>query len=259
MNSLFNIKELIFSKTPENIELALYLLANYQGPMDNEIPNFIMLELGCLEKCIQLQCRCIYPFIHTASISFFRPKNEEESLAFWQEFTLLQQLEKITFSNLIYPEHWAAAISNLPQLKTLSLNQNRLEYLPQSLAKLRQLYTLAVNEEYITSLPDFIIEFSQLQSLSIRYCQLTKLPEWLVKLENLESLLLPDNLLLELPISIGFLKKLKFLDVSNNQLKRLPLTLTELPNLSHLFISNNSISPQEKSQWYNILPQTLIL
>ena len=259
MSELSKIEALFYSEVPENIELAFYLLANYQGEFSRDFVQYIMQEVGYVERCVQLKCRAIYPYITTASISFYNPDNAAESEAFWQEFTLLAHLEKLTLSNLKYTAHWSAVLPAFKQLKTLSLNQNRLEFLPQPLADLRQLHTLAVNEEYITTLPDFLLEFAELKSLSIRYCQLTKLPDWIVKMQSLEALILPDNLLLELPVSIGFLKHLRYLDVSNNQLKRLPPTLTELESLTHLFISNNSISPQEKSQWYNILPQTLIL
>ena len=78
--------------------------------------------------------------------------------------------------------------------------------------------SLSVSNNQLTRLPESIGQLSNLQYLSVDNNELTKLPESIGQLSNLQGLYVSNNQLTELPESIGQLSNLQELNLNNNQL-----------------------------------------
>ncbi len=255
-----HIKQLLRTGDEANAEIALLLLLHLHAKaVDAELASLIMQGVGYAERCVQLQCRQIYPFLDNISI-WRLPDAEPLSDDFWREFANLENLRSLRLvQKTSLSPVWAQTVGNLPNLRVLSMEQCGLTELPDELAALAPiLEQLHLNKEQIEHLPTWLTQFERLQTLSLCSCPLRRLPDWLVKLQSLRRLSLPENLLTEIPMSLGFLPELVELDLSDNQIRRLPATLRQLTRLRRLFLGGNPISAEDKRQLYSALPQTLI-
>src|SRR6185503_20947453 len=70
------------------------------------------------------------------------------------------------------------SLSQLTQLQSLDLGNNRVTALPEWLCQLAQLQTLDLNNNYLTALPEWLCLLAQLQTLELNNNSLTALPEW---------------------------------------------------------------------------------
>ncbi|HEX7956988.1 MAG TPA: COR domain-containing protein [Pyrinomonadaceae bacterium] len=98
---------------------------------------------------------------------------------------------------------------------------------------------LSINNNRLTTLPESIAQLSQLQILFVDNNQLTALPEVVTRLSRLQELSLAGNQLAELPESIAQLSQLQNLYLNNNQLKTLPEALRKLTSLEGLYLHGN--------------------
>ena len=129
----------------------------------------------------------------------------------------------------------------------LSLSNNQLTSLPESIGNLTNLVQLDLSSNQLTSLPESIGNLTNLQTLILVINQLTILPESIGKLSNLKVLFLGYNQITSLPESIGNLKNLVQLDLENNQLTSLPESIGNLTNLRGLRLNNNQLTSLPES------------
>ncbi|KAJ6673158.1 PLANT INTRACELLULAR RAS-GROUP-RELATED LRR PROTEIN [Salix viminalis] len=139
-------------------------------------------------------------------------------------------------------------ISNTPRsLEELNANFNKLSRLPDTIGfELVNLKKLSVNSNKLAFLPMSTSYITSLKILDARLNNLRSLPEDLENLVNLEVLNVSQNFqyLETLPFSIGLLLSLVELDVSYNKITALPDSMGCLRKLKKLSVEGNPlISP----------------
>lgn len=105
-------------------------------------------------------------------------------------------------------------------MEELSVTENRLLSLPESIGKLKNLKLLNADANFLINLPH-----------SIGGCK------------ELRVLTLTDNELVELPDELSNLTQLQVLNVMENYLPCLPISFTNLPNLKALWFSRLQNKP----------------
>ncbi|GAB2291406.1 hypothetical protein Dimus_025663 [Dionaea muscipula] len=138
-------------------------------------------------------------------------------------------------------------IENCRALEDLTANFNKLSTLPNTIGfELLNLKKLSVNSNKLIFLPYSLSHMTSLRVLDVRLNCLRSLPEGLENLINLEILNVSQNFqyLRELPYSIGLLLSLVELDASYNKITILPASIGCLNKLKKLSIEGNPlISP----------------
>ncbi|WOH06875.1 hypothetical protein DCAR_0626304 [Daucus carota subsp. sativus] len=117
----------------------------------------------------------------------------------------------------------------LINLKKLSLNSNKLAFLPSSTSHLTNLRILDARLNCLRSLPDDLENLINLQVLNVsqNFQYLTTLPYSIGLLISLVELDISYNTISTLPDSIGCLKKLQKLSVEGNPLASPPMDVVE--------------------------------
>lgn len=123
-----------------------------------------------------------------------------------------------------------------PNIRSLSLSENRFNELPSTLGSM-------INLEY----------------LDMSNNRLRNISEAIGQLESLHWLDLSKNRIKELPQSIGDLSNLKELDLSENRLKDLPVSICNLKQLEVLNLRNNQIPFEKISNIIKCLPNTNVM
>jgi internalin A len=134
------------------------------------------------------------------------------------------------------------SICRLVHLRELDVSNNELTALPDSIGKLFRLRYLNIQHNHLLSLPESICQFVSLQKLDVRKNRLVALPDSLLGLKRLQMLDASENNLEAAPESIGQLGTLRTLELQKNRLKVLPDSLMNLTELSTLDLSNNRLA-----------------
>ncbi len=132
--------------------------------------------------------------------------------------------------------------ARLDRSPKLSLNDNQITTLPQSIDSLIDLTYLNLRNNYLTSLTKNISNLSSLDCLFLDNNRLNILPENIGNLSNLTYLSLCNNQLNFLPKSIGDLVDLRSLYLNDNQLTVLPNSIGKLTKLTSLTIEGNPLT-----------------
>lgn len=131
-------------------------------------------------------------------------------------------------------------LESLSHLETLSLEENRLTMLPDSLWRLKSLIRLNLSHNPLSHIPLQLGQLVNLRELWLTNLNLYDLPTNLfVDLIELEKLSLKMNNLCVLPADIGKLLKLHWLSVEDNKLNDLPDCLQDCRSLSYLNLAGN--------------------
>lgn len=136
-------------------------------------------------------------------------------------------LSYLQLDSQVMHEHFTCTTSP-EHVETLLLHQNRLGYLPDSVAMFSNLATLDVSNCGLSRLPDFLSKLGQLISLSAKNNGLTN-----------------DSL----PKSLEGLSSLRELNLSGNRLTDFPEQVFDLPGLRYLYLGGNLISEITKDVW----------
>lgn len=128
-----------------------------------------------------------------------------------------------------------ASLLQLPRLEILSVRNAGLSRLPE-FGKMPELLSLDFSHNRLTALPESIGRLGSLLALKLDRNRLELLPECIGQLTALRELIAPANRLQRLPDSLGNLLELEKLDVGRNRLNSLPESLSRLP-LEQLFIN----------------------
>lgn len=121
--------------------------------------------------------------------------------------------------------------SHLTHMTSLSLANNQLTALPDSLAKLLHLKELDISNNQMTELPDVIRRITGLRGLYVYGNILEILPEWIGDLNELDCLSVHRNRLCRVPRSLARLTQLKRLNLGPN-----PLEERELDWIQHQLV-----------------------
>ena len=135
-----------------------------------------------------------------------------------------------------------AALHGLTNLKVLDLSLNALKALPNSLGKLPCLESLNLSWNSIRKLPADLSGLQQLQVLDVSNNEIRRLPESLSQVKVLEVFKASHNEIVELPLSFGEMGSLLELDLSDNRLSALPDTIGGLQSLQTIYLSRNTIT-----------------
>lgn len=128
---------------------------------------------------------------------------------------------------------------NIPGLEELTIIDNPLEDLPDTIGSLMDLKALHIVNTRLTALPDSIGDLSNLEDLTVYSSHLKRVPDSIGNLSKLVALNLAYNDLETLPESIGKLTNLEVLDLTGNKFTSFPHPIP--PNLKWLIIGGNRI------------------
>ena len=129
----------------------------------------------------------------------------------------------------------------LVDLKTLSLNNNELNFLPNSLQKLKNLQCIDVSGNNLYNLPDWIGSLNNLKEIILSDNLLTSLPKSLISLKFLKLLHINNNAFNDLPEWFGELQQLENLDISENKITIWPDSMGKLKNLKFMVLTGNDL------------------
>jgi hypothetical protein len=135
--------------------------------------------------------------------------------------------------------HWNQLDSNTI---ALDLSYQKLDMLPNEVFQHAQLKILSLRNNKITHLSDSIGLLTQLQCLDLGNNQLKQLPTEFGKLTQLKYLNLNNNQLQDLPNEFGNLINLQFLHLNYNKLIKCPIALDSLIQLQDLEFNSNKIA-----------------
>lgn len=133
-------------------------------------------------------------------------------------------------------------IGELTCLTELSVCENRLANLPESLLKLSKLRILKVSSNLLRMLHTEIGQNSELREIHAEENKLKRLPATLGLLKNLHTLIVNDNRLEQLLATIGECRNLQVVDLSRNKISRIPDSFGHLGQLVRLDFSENRIT-----------------
>ncbi|KZT63683.1 adenylate cyclase-like protein [Daedalea quercina L-15889] len=133
-----------------------------------------------------------------------------------------------------------AALDRIPELRSLKVQNNRMEKLPWYFPRLRHLKDLNVSNNKFRTLPAVVTQLTKLVDLDISFNMLEKLPEDIGQLEALEHLIIVGNQVSEFPATCSRLTNLKMLDCRRNHITDLA-TMTALPKVEQVFADHNAV------------------
>ncbi|XP_068095930.1 volume-regulated anion channel subunit LRRC8D [Hyperolius riggenbachi] len=146
-----------------------------------------------------------------------------------EEVISFQHLKRLTCLKL-----WHNKIVSIPQsisqvknLESLYLSNNKLESLPVALFHLQKLRHLDVGHNCITVIPIEIGMLQNLQHLYVTGNKVDTLPKTLFKCNKLRTLCLGQNCITSIPEKIGNLSQLTHLELKGNCLDRLPFQIIQ--------------------------------
>jgi hypothetical protein len=104
-----------------------------------------------------------------------------------------------------------------------------------------RLKTLSISQNQITTLPDSLSHLLSLQNLYICRNEIEMIPEWIGDLKDLEVLFACENELHSLPASIGNLGQLRELHLDGNLIQTIPASIGNLGNLRLFLLNDNQL------------------
>jgi TonB family protein len=132
-------------------------------------------------------------------------------------------------------------IQDYKNLKTLNLEFNMIETLPEELSRLTKLEGLFLAGNKLKSLPENFGDLVSVKEIRFARNSFTEFPLSLIKLPNLSGLDLAENQIKQIPSEIGNLKTLQTLYFQKNYLSVIPESFQNLQNLRSLNLEDNQI------------------
>lgn len=144
------------------------------------------------------------------------------------KFTQLKRLHLDCNQIKVIPDQLG---TNLANLETLTMSNNCLKELPNSLENLKKLSSLHLSSNKFEKFPHVLCRIESLRFLDLCSNEIKVIEPELSSMKNLESLLLFHNCIRELPPQISQLVKLRTLWLGENKLTKLPREIVQLINL----------------------------
>lgn len=133
----------------------------------------------------------------------------------------------------------------LADLKRLLIGNNKINDLSPDIDKLAVLEELDIRGNPVKFLPDTIGNCTQLRIVTASHCSIHSIPPDIGRLKNLFSLNLGKNYLNELPRELFDCERLQYLYLEQNKLTSVPAGILNLGNLKNLNLAGNYFSPEE--------------
>ena len=134
-----------------------------------------------------------------------------------------------------------AFLFHLTSIRKLVLSHNKLHEIPKEIDSLKRLEILSLDQNCIEELPDSLYMLECLQILDLSFNKIRVLSPSFSLLYNVRILKINSNSISDLPSDIGKLKKLEFLDISKNKVGMLPDSISSLSSLFELNVSLNKL------------------
>ncbi|EPQ57151.1 adenylate cyclase-like protein [Gloeophyllum trabeum ATCC 11539] len=131
-------------------------------------------------------------------------------------------------------------LDDIPDLRDLKAQNNRLESLPWFFPRMRSLKYLNISNNKFRVVPSHLCKVESLVDLDISFNMITEIPEEIGELRNLEQLVIVGNQVSRLPKSFSRLENLKLLDCRRNRISDLSIVCS-LPKLQTLMADHNAI------------------
>ena len=150
--------------------------------------------------------------------------------------SLPDSLEQIT--NLTLSIAGSFVMNNIPaNLVGVSLNKEQWEKFEYQICTMTSLRHLTLGENELTQLPESISNLKHLTSLELWYNPALQIPDWMKNLTNLRSLQLQSNEYTKIPESLYNLTQLKHLDLDGNPIppSEKSRLLSKLPSCKIIF------------------------
>jgi adenylate cyclase len=133
-----------------------------------------------------------------------------------------------------------AGLDCIPELTTLSLQNNRMEKLPWYFPRLRSLKHLNISNNKFRRVPSVVPEMANLVDLDISFNTISELPEQMGQLKALETFIIVGNQVSKFPDECSGLVSLRVLDCRRNNLSDLGIVCM-LPKLEKIYADHNSV------------------
>lgn len=151
-----------------------------------------------------------------------------------------QTLTHLDLSDNRIPELAHAALDEIPRLRSLKIQNNRLHDLPAYFARMDTLMDLNISNNRFDVFPIVLCQMKSLAQLDVSFNTISELPDELGQLAELQRLVLVGNNIVALPSSMSKLVNLQAVDVRRNMLQDVAAVFT-LPKLEVLQCEENSL------------------
>mmetsp|Transcript_38718 Transcript_38718/g.91363 ORF Transcript_38718/g.91363 Transcript_38718/m.91363 type:complete len:257 (-) Transcript_38718:74-844(-) len=154
----------------------------------------------------------------------------------WKDGHLATSLTKLSINQnriQVIPEE----IGEMKNLNTLCIYDNTLTTLPLNICKLGSLTQLSVYNNFITSLPPEFCQIPKLAQAHLSNNRLTDMPDGMEKMTALRALFLDGNTLQDLNDGFFKMPAIQELTLANNTLKTIPPELANLTTLTELYLN----------------------
>lgn len=196
-------------------------------------------------------------------------KSENE----FQDFSSSSEFSNTT--ELIWNESgltkFPLVVTEMPQLKKLSLRENFIETIPdeisklsntltefdialnkvkeipKSIGKLKKLVTFRINDNHLEKVPSEIGDCNLLQFWEVNHNSLTVLPESIKQLLNLQIVDFSYNKFATVPHEFKYTAKIDAMNFESNIIDEIPTCLPKLRNLYRLNLKKNKLSDGQKN------------
>ncbi|OBZ70825.1 Adenylate cyclase [Grifola frondosa] len=133
-----------------------------------------------------------------------------------------------------------AGLDRIPELRSLKVQNNRMEKLPWYFPRMRALKDLNISNNKFKHVPAVVSEIANLVDLDISFNMISELPEELGQLHALERLIIVGNQVTRFPDECSNLRSLRMLDCRRNNMGDLSVVCL-LPKIEELFADHNSV------------------
>ncbi|OCH91705.1 adenylate cyclase-like protein [Obba rivulosa] len=139
-----------------------------------------------------------------------------------------------------------AGLDYIPELRSLKVQNNRMENLPFYFPRLRALKDLNISNNKFKRLPAVVSKITSLVDLDISFNMIESLPDDIGQLQSLERLIIVGNQVSRFPDDVSRLQKLRMLDCRRNSISDISLVCM-LPQVEQIYTDYNSIHALELS------------
>ncbi|KAH9859065.1 hypothetical protein C2E23DRAFT_718101 [Lenzites betulinus] len=151
-----------------------------------------------------------------------------------------QTLQRLDLSCNRIAELDDAGLDQIPQLRHLKLQNNRMEKLPFYFPHMRELRDLNISNNKFRHMPAVVCELRSLVDLDVSFNGLSELPEELGQLAQLEHLIIVGNSVHRIPEKFTHMRSLRVLDCRRNPITDISVVCT-LPKIEQLLADHNSL------------------
>lgn len=137
-----------------------------------------------------------------------------------------------------------AFLDQIPSLRHLYAQNNRMEKVPWYFPRLRNLAILNISNNKFRDFPLFVCQMVNIRDLDMSFNMIQELPDEIGQLVNLERLIIVGNRVSRFPETAQKLVNLRYLDCRRNTISDVSVVCT-LPSLESLSMDHNAVHASE--------------